>query len=139
MTNLAPRKRGDIRDDGYIFSHHSSKQGEVWRSPASTHTQATARTLNKARERATAEGTPFDLDLEYIRSIYPACGLCPILGIPMIWGQQTGRDNSPSLDRRDPDKGYVKGNVAWISFRANRIKSDASLSELKSIVSYMAA
>jgi len=31
----------------------------------------------------------------------------------------------------------VKGNVAIISWRANKIKGDASLEELKSIVSYM--
>lgn len=57
----------------------------------------------------------------------------------MIWGQQTGRDTSPSLDRKDPTKGYVRGNVAWISFRANRIKSDASQQELERILNYVKA
>ena len=36
-----------------------------------------------------------------------------------------------------PDKGYVKGNVHWISRRANRIKSDATVEELEKIISYM--
>lgn len=41
------------------------------------------------------------------------------------------------LDRLIPDKGYVKGNVHWISRRANRIKSDATVEELEKIISYM--
>ena len=48
-----------------------------------------------------------------------------------------GSVNSAHLDRFDPHKGYVKGNVAWISGRANRIKYDASLEELKQIVNWM--
>lgn len=41
------------------------------------------------------------------------------------------------LDRLVPSKGYVKGNVRWISRRANRIKSDATIDELKKILKYM--
>ena len=37
------------------------------------------------------------------------------------------KDNSPSLDRIDPNIGYVKGNVHWISNRVNRMKSDQTL------------
>ncbi len=42
-----------------------------------------------------------------------------------------------SLIRLVPSKGYVKGNVRWISRRANRIKSDASIDEIKKILKYM--
>lgn len=41
------------------------------------------------------------------------------------------------LDRLVPSKGYVKGNVRWISRRANRIKSDATIDELKKILKYV--
>ncbi|WKV17107.1 hypothetical protein [Salmonella phage PKM.Hi.22.6] len=41
------------------------------------------------------------------------------------------------LDRLDPNKGYVRGNVTWLSGRANRIKYDASLTELRLLVSWM--
>jgi hypothetical protein len=37
---------------------------------------------------------------------------------------------SPSLDRINNDLGYIKGNVRWISDRANSLKSDASDKEL---------
>ena len=39
-------------------------------------------------------------------------------------------ENSPSLDRIDPGKGYVKGNVQVISMQANRMKNDGSIEEL---------
>lgn len=40
------------------------------------------------------------------------------------------RDNAPSLDRIDPRGGYTKDNVIIVSFKANRIKSNASVSEI---------
>jgi len=46
-------------------------------------------------------------------------------------------DHSPSLDRIDNSKGYTKDNVMVISFRANNIKKDANLQELKALVRYL--
>ena len=46
-------------------------------------------------------------------------------------------NDSPSLDRINNLIGYVEGNVAWISFRANQIKSDASYEELKQVLDYL--
>jgi hypothetical protein len=37
---------------------------------------------------------------------------------------------SPSLDRIDNNKGYIKGNVEVISWKANIMKSNASPEEL---------
>ena len=53
---------------------------------------------------------------------------CPILGIPLIRnsGNQDNSPNSPSLDRLIPEKGYIKSNVQFISFKANRIKNNGS-------------
>jgi hypothetical protein len=41
---------------------------------------------------------------------------------------------TPSLDRIDSSLGYVKGNVWVISWRANHIKTDATLDELRLLV-----
>ena len=38
---------------------------------------------------------------------------------------------SPSLDRIVPDRGYVPGNVRVVSDRANRLKGDRNLEELR--------
>jgi hypothetical protein len=60
---------------------------------------------------------------------------CPILNIPIkkqytIKGKTGPRSNSPSLDRIDNAKGYIKGNVHVISNQANIMKSSASPEEL---------
>jgi hypothetical protein len=61
---------------------------------------------------------------------------CPVLGIPIRRGR--GRtDNSPSIDRVIPSRGYIRGNVRIISFRANAIKRDASSAELRDIADYI--
>ena len=85
-----------------------------------------------ARFRAKTKDLPFDIDGEYLRSIAPSH--CPVLGMPLEWSLQRHNGhmpNSPSLDRIVPERGYVKGNVWIISYRANQIKSDASHEELK--------
>jgi hypothetical protein len=93
-----------------------------------------------ARGRAKKKNLPFDIDLDYVRSMVGEnaefASHCPVFKMPLEWSCQrgNGRDplpNSPSLDRIDPGRGYVKGNVWIISHRANTIKNDASHEELK--------
>lgn len=46
-------------------------------------------------------------------------------------------DCSPSIDRFDPNRGYVKGNVALICWRCNSLKKDATVDELRAIIRWM--
>jgi len=67
---------------------------------------------------------------------------CPILGIELNYnglGEQAfiRSDSSPSLDQIIPSKGYTADNVQVISWRANRIKNDATPEELMKIAQYM--
>ena len=65
--------------------------------------------------------------------------VCPILGIPLIiaYNNKGPSDYSPSLDRIDSTKGYVKGNIQVISHRANTIKNNATIEELFLIANYL--
>ena len=88
--------------------------------------------FGKARQRAVEKHIPFTIELSDI--VIPS--ICPVLGIPLFLGK--GRtDNSPSLDRMNGALGYVKGNIAVISLRANRVKNDATVKEHELIVAYM--
>jgi hypothetical protein len=92
--------------------------------------------VRSARGRALAAEVPFTITKDDIH--IPTH--CPILGIPLFQrtGRKGGGDNSPSLDRIHPERGYVAGNVIVISNRANRLKSDATIRELRDIASFYA-
>jgi len=91
------------------------------------------RILYQARARAKRKGFPFDLTSEDIH--IPEH--CPVLGVRMHIGEMSQRDASPSLDRITPELGYVKGNVVVISYRANRLKSDADPEELERVAAWV--
>ena len=46
-------------------------------------------------------------------------------------------DNSPALDRIDSSKGYVRGNIAVISYIANSIKNEGNADEHDAIADFM--
>ena len=62
--------------------------------------------------------------------------VCPVLGIKLDWGRNGLNNNSPSLDRINNNKGYVKGNVIMISNLANKMKSNATPEQLNQFNRY---
>jgi Homeodomain-like domain len=80
-----------------------------------------------AQYRSRTFGLPFDLTIEYVKQIWPSDNLCPVLGI-ILESPHKGRGkitpNSPTLDRIRPSAGYVQGNVAVLSYKANTMKQD---------------
>lgn len=99
--------------------HHANPEIKLWRL---------------AKARAKKQGLAFTIEKSDV--VIP--GKCPVLGIPIFKdGSRHGfNDNSPTLDRWDNAKGYVAGNVHVISWRANRIKCDATADELLHIAHY---
>ncbi len=105
-------------------------QGRAWRDRNPEY-----QLLRGARKRAEAKGIPFDLSVEDIS--IPSH--CPVLGMPLVFATGQPRDNSPTLDRVVPELGYVRGNVAVISFRANTIKLNGTADEHYRIAVWMRA
>lgn len=90
--------------------------------------------IKRAEQRAKKNGLVFDLTVDDI--VIPE--FCPILGVPLEIGEGKGpKPFSPSLDKIDPSKGYVKDNIIIISMRANQIKSNASLLEIEKVYQYL--
>lgn len=82
------------------------------------------------------KGIPFNLDAAYLRGLWT--GVCPISGEQISIGNEgNGSYISAHLDRFDPDKGYVKGNIEYISGRMNRIKYNATILELEQLLRWM--
>ncbi len=89
----------------------------------------------RAKARAALNGLEFNIEVEDI--IIP--DVCPILGIPLKEnkGKPGAYKDSPSLDKIDPSKGYVKGNVQVISQQANQMKFNATRDELFKFAKYI--
>ena len=114
---------------------HPGHNSEVWRKLRQRDQKASL--LRGAKWRSRKAGIEFSITVDD----FEVPSHCPILGIELVgkYGLGKGnhaRENSPSLDRIDPSLGYVPGNVVVVSWRANRIKSDATLEELRQIVRF---
>ena len=82
--------------------------------------------LKSAKVRAKKKGLEFNIDETDIT--IPE--YCPVLGIRLEIGNGRVQKNSPTLDRIDSNKGYIKGNVIVVSQRANTIKTNATIEEI---------
>lgn len=80
-----------------------------------------------AKRRAKENNLEFNIEISDI--IIPE--ICPILEVPLIKGDINNYEYTPSLDRIDNSKGYIKGNIMVISKKANSMKNSASWEELK--------
>jgi hypothetical protein len=91
--------------------------------------------LRVAKSKAKKEGIPFNLKISDL--VIPE--VCPVLGIKLVAynGENRKRNDRPTLDRMVPSLGYVKSNVRVISFRANRVKNNCTLDELRAVIRYM--
>jgi hypothetical protein len=82
--------------------------------------------MTAAKCRAKKQNIPFDIELEDI--FIPS--VCPLLEIPLI-RSNSWTANCPSLDRKIPSLGYVKGNIWVISGKANAMKNDSTIKEME--------
>lgn len=87
--------------------------------------------INSLRSRSKQYNLPFNLEVKDI--IIPE--YCPLLEIKLErkpYGKRGSfQANSPSVDKIIPELGYVKGNIMVMSMKANAMKYNASIEELK--------
>jgi len=136
-------KKGEEDRYGNIFIQyqfgHITKDNfydELWKTKKQYFDYMILSTLNRIKRRSKHKNIKFDLDFEYLKNIFPQNFLCPVLKIKMEFADKSNRLN-PSLDRINPKLGYVKGNVAFISFRANSIKNNATFEEILAVGNWL--
>lgn len=92
-----------------------------------------SRLLALAKHRAKRDGIRFSITVEDLD--YPTH--CPVLGLRLRRGKGIACDASPTVDRINPRKGYVPGNVLVVSMRANRLKGNGTLHDLMRITAFL--
>lgn len=139
QAQLEYRKANRDKLRGYAKAYADANRAAVRakskeRYAATRTTKAKERLLAGAKDRAKIRCLEFDLQINDVS--WPST--CPVLGIALTYNGQGGsKDSRASLDRKNPSLGYTKNNVRIISMRANRIKSDATVEELRKILEYM--
>lgn len=80
--------------------------------------------LRAARTRAKKKELPFNLELS---DVLPALqwGSCDVTGIPFEMATSKGRHPfTPSIDRIESAKGYVRGNIRIVVWALNAMRGD---------------
>lgn len=85
------------------------------------------------RHNANRQGIEFTVTFGELE--FPA--VCPVLGIELDYFAPPRSENTVTFDRIDHTKGYVSGNVAIMSWRANRIKNNGTAQEHELIANFM--
>lgn len=91
-----------------------------------------ARVIMLKQRRCKRDGIQFDLTIKWLHDRLKSVDMkCELSGIPFVFGQTpkaTGDMrpdwNTMSLDRIDPNGGYVQGNVRLVLWQINAFRSD---------------
>ena len=111
---LVPEYREEVNSLHTLSRHRRFVEG-MWRA---------------AKNRAKERGLDFNIEVSDI--VIPE--VCPILEVPFEFGTKGNYSYTPSLDRIDNSKGYVKGNIMVMSQKANSMKNSATWDEIHKFV-----
>ena len=120
-----------------IRKGRANKKHGGYSNLASPEFKIKCQALANIKERAKKGGYISDLEIDDLPDLTERC---PIFGKPYSAGTLKDKDYSPSIDRKNTSLPYLKkfrSNLKFISHRANRIKSNSTIAELKLILEYM--
>ena len=90
-----------------------------------------SRIFYRAKARALKKGIPFTIREEDI--VIPK--KCPVFHVPL--SMEANSPYSPSLDQINPGRGYTPDNIVVMSTRANMLKNNATLAEVRMLFEYL--
>tara|TARA_R110001632_G_C11062120_1_gene386067 strand:+ start:61 stop:504 length:444 start_codon:yes stop_codon:yes gene_type:complete len=136
-STTSPPTRGGVmkKDWKKYYAKYKHKILEYNKTPFRIASSA----MNRCKRRSKAINVDFNLTNEYLQNILPKDMICPIFNKKMILNQNKGKVDKFSLtiDRIDPNKGYIKGNVRWLSWLANSMLNCANKEELIQFSKYL--
>jgi|TARA_B110000467_G_scaffold150564_1_gene158151 hypothetical protein len=128
-------KSTDLQAVQLEFPFLGSKNRRSTHPHASANRDRKLNLLRTAKARAIRLSLPFDLNehnVEWHR-------VCPVLGVRLDYGPKVpgGAENSPSIDRLQPELGYVSSNVTVLSVLANRIKNNSEAATIRQVADWL--
>ena len=103
-----------------------ARVAEKYRRDYKTARGRARRIITAAKNRAMHKGLDFDLQVFPI-AVRMGAGVCEVTGLPLTFDDANeSRLNpwSPSLDRKDPKKGYTMDNIQIVCTAYNLAKND---------------
>jgi len=89
----------------------------------------------RAKQNAGLRGIEFSISISDIPAIPEFCPVFPWIRLVLPTGKGRGfYPDAPSIDRIDSRGGYVLGNIRIVSWRANSLKSNATVEELEALL-----
>lgn len=128
---------GCLSTERTVALGHSNRKHGGYAESATYSERVKYHALVNIKERARRRGYESDLEMEDMPELSE---VCPVLGLKYNRGSLKDKNASPSVDRKNTNLPYLKKyktNLVFISHRANRIKSDASVDEIRRVLQYM--
>lgn len=136
-------KAGKTRSCGCLHDEHiqtvglSNKTHGEYSSSSAVDDIIKFLTIRQIKVRARHRGYESDLEIEDLPLL---SDICPILGIKYKKGKGKLQDANPSIDRFDSNLPYLKRykhNLTYISHKANRIKNNGTIEDLKKVLMFL--
>lgn len=94
--------------------------------------------IRATRNRAKVKNREFNLEASDIEKVIVK--YCPILGLKMnYFAEGWTQNDTASIDRINNSKGYIKGNIHFISNLANSMKRNATPQQLIKFANWVLA
>lgn len=139
LTQIKTKSCGCLSIETSRITGEANRMHGGYSASSSYEHQVKYRALVNIKERSKRRGYESDLEIEDLPNLTDSC---PVLGLKYNRGSLKDKNLSPSVDRINSNLPYLKkykNNLVFISHRANRIKSDATLEEIKKVVQYIEA
>lgn len=129
-----------INDTSSTIKAYKKKNKKIKNSLSSGNVKTYIKSrVGQFRARAKRNSLEFDLDFKFLFDLWNSQnGLCYYSQRKMIAGHKKYSGcaawDSPSLDRKDPYRGYTKDNVVWCTYAVNSFKQALTEEQFRKIV-----
>ena len=102
------------------------------RNEARNHTPESYLAVVFSKLKTARKNMEWDISLAHIKKLWQKQrGRCALSGVFMTWqGGEGKQDLNASIDRKDPNKGYIIGNIQLVAQRVNIMKHTLGEGEL---------